>query len=275
MQAQKAMKKSSATSSSMRGGARRRPRRDAGDERREPGEAQERAQALVRDTSEGGHGACFTVTLPVGDRAIDGALGELEQSRSKAAGSASAVRRALSREEELLDEVRRLRNEVARHAVLSGLRGRAPARPRAPGDPAGRRGRAGGLAAVQGDGPSWASADAQKFHGRCVRRLEEHVEQPPESATQSLALLRKAHDCSIEDRRAKLGVEAELEATVARLEQVRVEVASRRKMDAVRKVYFDDMADRAESSTLNRGRTRRRGRRRRRSAPSRRRCSTR
>ena len=102
------------------------------------------------------------------------------------------------------------------------------------------------MAAVQGDGPSWASADAQKFHGRCVRRLEEHVEQLSRERDESLALLRKAHDCSIEDRRAKLGVEAELEATVARLEQVRVEVASRRKMDAVRKVYFDDMADRVE-----------------------------
>ncbi|KAH8082897.1 hypothetical protein JL720_8405 [Aureococcus anophagefferens] len=157
---------------------------------------------LVRDTSEGGHGACFTVTLPVGDQAIDGVLGKLlEQSRSKAAGLRGAVRRALSREEELLDE---------------------------------------------GDGPSWASADAQKFHGRCVRRLEEHVEQLSRERDESLALLRKAHDCSIEDRRAKLGVEAELEATVARLEQVRVEVASRRKMDAVRKVYFDDMADRVE-----------------------------
>ncbi|KAK7239264.1 hypothetical protein SO694_00025240 [Aureococcus anophagefferens] len=60
---------------------------------------------LVRDTSEGGHGACFTVTLPVGDQAIDGVLGKLlEQSRSKAAGLRGAVRRALSREEELLDE---------------------------------------------------------------------------------------------------------------------------------------------------------------------------
>ena len=202
---------------------------------------------LVRDTSEGGHGACFTVTLPVGDQAIDGVLGKLlEQSRSKAAGLRGAVRRALSREEELLDEVRRLRNEVTRHAVLSGLHGRGP-RKAAAGDPRRAAEAAlGGLAAVQGDGPSWASADAQRFHGRCVRRLEEHVEQLSKERDESLALLRKAHDCSIEDRRAKLGVEAELEATVARLEQVRVEVASRRKMDAVRKVYFDEMADRVE-----------------------------